>query len=253
MINPVLVTKFGIRARLIDIDMRNKYLNDDNHSLTNEYMVIGSILQHANSHTQVWGSGLISEHSKLKESPRHIHAVRGPLTRAALKLQGIACPEIYGDPALLLPRFFPNEQKKRYKLGIIPHNDHAGFPFPPQLTENDDIKIISLRDGFKNVLETIQRCENIVSSSLHGLIVADAYNIPSRRLVFNGKLYGGDFKFSDYYRSIKMPDEIPVFIDSDSTIDSLVNACTLKDMNIDLELLEQVCPFRSEVHDQDSF
>ena len=73
----------------------------------------------------IWGSGLISEKSRIKKNLR-IHSVRGPLTRKVLIDQGVNCPEIYGDPALLLSKFYtPNRFSfLRNKIAIIPHWSH---------------------------------------------------------------------------------------------------------------------------------
>ncbi len=37
---------------------------------------------------------------------------------------------------------------------------------------------------------------------LHGLILADAYNIPSLRFTLSDKIIGGDFKYQDYYSGV---------------------------------------------------
>ena len=70
------------------------------------FLAIGSILGAANGFAEVWGSGFIHENDRVVGVPRKVHAVRGPFTRDLLLRQGVDCPEVYGDPALLLPRFF---------------------------------------------------------------------------------------------------------------------------------------------------
>ena len=85
------------------------------------YLAIGSILGTANEHSEVWGSGFIEENAAILGVPRAVHAVRGPLSRARLLELGIDCPEVYGDPALLLPRFFRPTVEKTHAVGIIPH------------------------------------------------------------------------------------------------------------------------------------
>lgn len=241
LINPVLASKFTKNLRLIDIDMRNRYLNDDDIQV--EFMMIGSILQHASSKTIVWGAGLISDSTLLREEPLDIISVRGPLTRQVLLNQGIKCPDVYGDPALLLPFFFKNKYKKKFKLGIVPHNDHEKYPIPEHLVRDNEIKIISLRNSFEVVLESILSCESIVSSSLHGLIVAEAYGIPTRRISFGKELRGGDFKFKDHYLSIGSSLEPSISVNHDISKNDLIESCTLKNIKLDLNELLEKCPF----------
>jgi pyruvyltransferase len=71
-------------------------------------MVIGSIIGWmTNKDSIIWGSGVREPDNPLPAIPRKVLAVRGPLTRKYLISQGVECPEIYGDPALLLPKIYP--------------------------------------------------------------------------------------------------------------------------------------------------
>ena len=68
------------------------------------YLVIGSTIDMlSNCNTEIWGAGIINRVDVLDIKFKKIHAVRGPLTRQKLIDKGYKCPEIYGDPALLLP------------------------------------------------------------------------------------------------------------------------------------------------------
>ena len=90
---------------------------------------IGSILITATENSIIWGSGFLSEHQTVKSKPYKVCSVRGPHSRAMLLAQGIDCPEIYGDPALLLPRLYsPSKIEKKFKLGIVPHYLHKNHP-----------------------------------------------------------------------------------------------------------------------------
>lgn len=60
------------------------------------------------------------------------------------------------------------------------------------------MRIIDPRLPIEDFVNQLCSCEYIFSSSLHGLIIADAYNIPNKRAIFGNKLIGGDFKFNDY-------------------------------------------------------
>ena len=42
-------------------------------------------------------------------------------------------------------------------------------------------------------------CEEIVTSTLHGLICAEAYGIPVTWVKYSDKICGGQLKFQDYF------------------------------------------------------
>jgi pyruvyltransferase len=242
-LNPVFVRRLtGLRVRSIDIEARQKDALPGPYDSRTVYMVIGSIVHHADCQTVIWGAGLMSSDLRPRQPPKKIRAVRGPLTAKALRDNGFECPDIFGDPALLLPRYFPNVTPKRYRLGVIPHVNDASFELPEQVWRSNDVLVINLRRGILRVLQQIQSCEHIVSSSLHGLIAADAYGIPSRRLILGGRLAGGDFKFHDYYASIGNQPERPLRMLASTTVQELVEACSPRDLEIDLDQLMSVCP-----------
>ena len=168
------------------------------------YMAVGSILHHLGigmKWCEVWGSGLMSQNNKLT-LPKKIHAVRGPLTRKFLIEQGIECPDIYGDPALLLPRIFNPKVEKKYKVGIVPHFVDQKNNWVRLQSVREDVLIIDVYEPVEKVITDILSCRSILSSSLHGLIVADAYEIPSLWIKLSDKVKGKGFKFRDYLLSV---------------------------------------------------
>ncbi|ESU22180.1 xanthan biosynthesis pyruvyl transferase GumL [Flavobacterium enshiense DK69] len=164
------------------------------------YLTIGSILEVANSNSIVWGSGIIRENQFVREAK--FLAVRGPRTRSRLLELGYKVPEIYGDPAILLPLYLQKKVEKKYKIGIIPH--YINYEEVLASFGNDDrIKIIDLMtDDVERTISEILECENIISSSLHGVIVSQAYSIPSLWVKFSEKLAGDNVKFYDYFESV---------------------------------------------------
>lgn len=221
--------------------------------LTN-FLVIGSTIDLRNTYNQsIWGAGLIKESSVLQHKPQKIYAVRGPKTRKILLSQGIDCPEIYGDPALLMPYYYKPRSKKIYKWGIISHNSNEAvlsdlFLDGVKVRERKDVLIISMShyDNWKNVPEAICSCEKILSSSLHGLIVSEAYNIPSVWIEFGKPLYGGRFKFYDFYESVNKKNAKPIIIsDAKIPVDCINDILSKwKRGEINLSLLFNASPFK---------
>ena len=69
--------------------------------------------------------------------------------------------------------------QKRYDLGVVCHLNHKNM-----LTFSEDIKLINIERGVDEIesfVDEICECRRIVSSSLHGIIVAHAYGIPARQ------------------------------------------------------------------------
>jgi pyruvyltransferase len=231
-LNPVLVELIsGRKTQLI------KGLYSD------RYLAIGSILGGANSRAVVWGSGFATERDKVVEPPRTIHAVRGPLSRDLLIKQGVDCPEIFGDPALLLPRFFNPKIVKTYKVGIVPHFSDKGHAWVEKHRNNPQVLIIDIESGIGNFVRSVKSCEMILSSSLHGLICADAYGIPNAWIKLSDILLGGSFKFRDYRLSIMAKEPVPIDISTNPPLEAALAAVEFTELRIDLGKLLLACPF----------
>ncbi len=234
VINPIVFEYFsGKKVSWVEPE----YYNEEN------YLAIGSILEFASKDSIVWGSGFISKEGKPHAKPKKICAVRGPLTRELLLKQNINCPEVYGDPALLLPKIYNPTQKKRYKLGIVPHYVDKGSQWLERVQDDPDVKIldIQMHNPFA-FIDALVSCEKIASSSLHGIIVADAYNIPSTWIQFSKKLTGGDFKFLDYFQSVKREDTEPLVMKEDTTTSEIYESFYEYSINIDLDALVAAFP-----------
>lgn len=177
------------------------------------YLCIGSIIQwYSNKNAIIWGSGLLYPVEHLVK-PKKVLAVRGPLTRDCLLKCGIECPPIYGDPALLFPRFYHPMIEKKHKLGIICHCSEIqsiGHVLNIQEVLFIDIRKYGLWTDF---IDRILSCECILSSSLHGIIVADAYSIPNAWCRFSDYVAeSAGFKFKDYYLSVNRHIDIPLLL-----------------------------------------
>jgi len=206
-----------------------------------EVLGIGSIIVGDLSNYVIWGSGIISEKTELLTKPKEILALRGLNTLRKIKEVGGDC-EVFGDPVLLFPEIFSSSQVvKKYKYGIVPHfkdKQSIGIQKIASL-QNPEIKIIDIQSGIEEFVLAILSCENILSSSLHGLILAEAYGIPTCRVVFSEKLLGGDFKFYDYYSGVGISTMETVFLHDDiSDLNKILAKCSLKDLRFDSNALK---------------
>jgi len=208
------------------------------------FMIIGSILQLAAPEAIVWGCGYIAPNVEIPHGKPDIRAVRGPHTREKLLKQGHKCPPVYGDPALLVPRYFKGERSEQYNLGIIPHYVDKNSKWVAQFKDREDINIIDIQAlPVQTVIDEALKCNNIISSSLHGVILGDSYGIPSYHVVLSNKVFGGGFKFKDYYASVGREYD-PYIIEEDTTFKDIFT--TVKEYEIDLEpvldKLMKACP-----------
>ncbi|MFN8010161.1 MAG: polysaccharide pyruvyl transferase family protein [Holophagaceae bacterium] len=210
------------------------------------FLVIGSILGCANERAEVWGAGFIREGETAHGRPRAVHAVRGPLSRAALISQGIECPEIYGDPALLLPRMWNPGVVKTHAVGIIPHYVDKAHPWLDQYRADPRVIVIDIEQGITGFVNQVKSCEVILSSSLHGLICADAYGIPNAWVRLSDAVIGGDFKFRDYRLSIGADEPKALCLTSGVSLAGAVACAESRTVDLNLDALIDVCPFISQ-------
>lgn len=215
------------------------------------FLVIGStITLLTNSHTIIWGAGVIDPKQQLPAIPQKVLAVRGPLSRQYLLDKGIECPPVYGDPAMLVKYYHKPQINKKYKLGVIPHYEDFSHPAIQNLKKQEGVLIIKM-EGYGNWLEVIDQicsCEYIASSSLHGLIIAETYEIPNLWIELYGKLLGGHFKFHDFFLSIGHDREKPFIIKENVTTDIILSTKShYTKGQIDLKPLIDSSPFKLNI------
>jgi len=183
------------------------------------YVTIGSIIHHASKDSIVWGSGIIDNEQAIAKAD--FRAVRGPQTRKFLLDRSYECPEVYGDPALLLPKYYHPEVVKKYKVGIIPHY-HDFKVVSEDYKNNPEILVIDLMTlDVEEVTREIMSCEKTICSSLHGVIVSHAYEIPSIWVEFSDKIFGDGIKYLDYLESIGFSIYKPEFLIGIKSVEEL--------------------------------
>lgn len=212
------------------------------------FLLVGSILHHATKHSIVWGSGIIDRAHAVSNA--NFLAVRGPETRKYLLESGYNCPAVYGDPALLLPRLYKPNVKKKYKIGVIPH--YKDLQRATKLFKDiPQVKVINLLtlDVEKTTCEILS-CETTLSSSLHGIIVSHAYDIPSVQVEFSKEIFGDGIKYRDYYASVGMDYSKPEMLEEiedlkqlDKLIDKSANLPEAGKIYLLQKGLLENCPF----------
>jgi hypothetical protein len=158
---------------------------------------VGSILEHLPDDFDgvVWGTGLIRDAERALPRATYL-AVRGALTR-----DNVGAPEdvVLGDPGLLVSDVV-RRHEPRYELGLVPHSDHWSSPEVQDFQHRGDprIRFIDVSGSPDRVVREISRCHHVLSTSLHGLVVADSYGVPAAWARLAPDLIGATYKFHDH-------------------------------------------------------
>lgn len=179
--------------------------------------VVGSVL-HPKCDI-VWGTGIITSQKTAFQNPNaEVFATRGPdtlsLTPNGHKGRRVA----FGDPGLLLSLLLPMPKpRSEVDFCVIPHYiDHdvpAFMELQKQLSKNNtaftnnfSVRILNIETcSLAGYVQQLSGCKKVLSSSLHGLVFAISYGIPGARLLFSDLVFGGHFKFNDFYKGIGHP------------------------------------------------
>ncbi len=160
------------------------------------FLGMGSILEKSNSNTTILGSGLIAPLDETKVAFNKAVAVRGTLTKRSM---GLGDEVLLGDPMVLLDQIFEVPKHKSSAVGFIPHVTEISRAKSLNIK---NLKIIDPSMAPMRVIRSIADCDRIISQSLHGLIVADALNIPNLWIAPSITMKGGEFKFNDYFSTL---------------------------------------------------
>ncbi len=170
-------------------------------------LAVGSVVHQARNGDAIWGSGVngkswprnLETHKRIK-----VASVRGPLTKDAFDRYGIACPAIYGDPGLLFPSLFRTQLDE--EIALIPEEERGKTFFVPNLNDERwlDRDILGRTSGVHwlspnqpplKIAAQIATAERVLSSSLHGIVLADALAIPVHPVL---SMFEPAFKYADY-------------------------------------------------------
>jgi len=197
-INPALVSHLTGCSTYFEWNIRNPHL-----------LALGSVIDWATEASHVWGSGMIDPDRGFGGlRAERVWALRGKLSHAALRRQGLAVRDVpLGDPGVLAPVALglnAGEAVKRWRLGIVPHYSDRDHPALHGLSRMADTCVIDVQAAPAEFFAQLLSCEAIASSSLHGLIFAEALGIPNLWLRFPGSPLN-DFKFLDWFSTTANP------------------------------------------------
>lgn len=211
-----------------------------------KYLVTGSIIGLARAPCTVWGSGIMNADDVIAPD-LELRSVRGPLTRARALHLGLECPAIFGDPALLLPRWYDPRTSQQFEIGLAPH-----FSDYPNVCRRgdvpDDIHLIDMQWPIERVIDHLSSCKLVATSSLHGLIVSHAYGVPATWIRFRALPSGDDSKFRDYLASIGSDIQSPVVVTPLTLERASLRRHAIRPPrsgHLDLDGLWNACPFRN--------
>jgi pyruvyltransferase len=184
---------------------------------------IGSIAHWADGRSVLWGCGLIAADLEVT-APADVLAVRGKLTRDVLTARGIDCGEVLADVGLLLPDLIA-PSPALHPVGLVPHYVDRDSEFV-DACRRDGIPIVDVCASPEVYVDQLTSCRRIVSSSLHGIVLAHAYGLPAAWVKISDRVHGDGFKFFDYYTSLGVaPHDVAPMSPKQHTIEQMADAC----------------------------
>lgn len=229
------------------------------------FLTVGSTLRMCDGNSIVWGSGFLCDDDGLGllhwgqarneclRPPMRVLAVRGPLTREKLRCMGVACPSVFGDPVLLMPKLYKPPRRAKYRLGIVPHWTERGLPVVQKLQREEGVKVIDIvfsrfsRSDYAvyfRFIDDICSCEKVLSSSLHGIVTADAYGVPAHWIKLADKRGYEDFKYRDYFATVGRTGFEAIAVTEDTTYKRLIETFPAYNLKLSVSALWDSCPFR---------
>lgn len=198
-------------------------------------VTIGSVIHYAPERAAIWGTGVnFKLASKL---PAHFQtldfrSVRGPYSARLITASGGRVPAVFGDPALLLPRFMPELRRwgRTGAGGVLIAPNLNDFEAMSQTAATSGHDVLDPRAPLHSVLRIIAESGFVVGSSLHAIAIADSLGIPAR---FVASAAEGPFKYRDYLAGSGRP-LTRISPDIDDAIE--LGGHTLPDVDLDAVL-----------------
>ena len=172
-------------------------------SKTIHLMAVGSLVGMYEFDSVVWGSGIhcvdniknVYRQSKYRKYD--IRLLRGPITGEIMKSAGYQVPNVYADPAVIMPLIYKTDVRvKEYEVSVILHLSQK----QEKQYNIEGLHYIDVEThDYKKFIDEIIKSKMVVSSSLHGIILAESYGVPA--IFLKSGMNNEMLKFYDWYFS----------------------------------------------------
>jgi len=156
----------------------------------------------------LWGTGVLNPIFRRDFVDNlDIRLMRGPVGASVCRIE----MREFGDPGLLAPEVMGPAPERQDCVIVLPHHSQMEDPAIPAIIARDPrLRLVDPRQSPEVVCTAIAGAAHVVSASLHGLIVADAYGVASTWMDPGAQ---GLMKYHDYAASVGRFMLAPVAID----------------------------------------
>lgn len=127
-----------------------------------------------------------------------VHFVRGPLTAKRI---GVDTSKVITDPVILLYDWIEKASVKHYKHSFMPHYAINSIKLK-RAVERAGIHYISPSDKRDDVIDQVNRSENLITSAMHGSILAEALRVPWHPVITSPEILS--FKWKDFLYTLDL-------------------------------------------------
>lgn len=205
-------------------------------------LAAGSILSSASNASMIWGTGLMHPKFGLGNvDPSSVLALRGKLTLAKLQNATQGIPDVpLGDPGVLAPELFgiTAQSQPKYRLGVAAHYVDRNDPRIRALLAEEGVLDLNVHLPPEEFIGQMASCAVVASSSLHGLIFAEAMGIPNLWVEVTDAIEGEGFKFRDWYSTTARPQDKVHILGVGQKAQDLIDLAAPRESTIDRSALK---------------
>lgn len=205
-----------LASSLLNIPRERVYTTSDR-SVKGKVVAIGSVLTHVQEGDLVFGTGLsffspdAVQNAPVWKRLKHssIYSLRGLTSRLRASAEGVECRNSFGDLGLAAGLLiWPELQYANpdVETCVVPHT--TDFKLKKEaITLQPAVRVLDISPSQPIQLMTeLLRCKRVISSSLHAIMAAQAFNISS--VWYNGIDSNKPEKYWDYFSALHLTEEV---------------------------------------------